>query len=94
MSGAPETPRETARDSLAWLLDDLHDAREAESYVVRRGVRADMMFPAQLRTLRALEAYVDALDGLAWPIPRQIRMDLRLHLRLCALHAGWPDARD
>lgn len=34
-------------------------------------------------SLRALEAYADALERRRWPVPRQIQQDIRLHRALC-----------
>ncbi|TDC52020.1 hypothetical protein E1212_10465 [Jiangella ureilytica] len=36
-------------------------------------------------SLRALEAYADALEQRCWPVPRQIQQDIRLHRALCRL---------
>jgi hypothetical protein len=67
-----------------FCLDELFEAitaaldREREE---QRHVGCSTVVMARLRgnTLGAMEAYADALDSLAWPVPRQMhqQMDLR-----------------
>ena len=42
---------------------------------------------ARWDVLRALEAYVAALDERRWPVPRQIHQELQLQRSLCGVAA-------
>lgn len=43
---------------------------------------------ARRESLRALQAYADALEGRRLPVPRRIQQDIRLHRALCRLPRG------
>jgi hypothetical protein len=69
-----------SRLGLDSLLEAIASAREKEREEQRRiGCSSVAMTRLRWDTLAALEAYADALDSLAWPVPRQFQqqMDLR-----------------
>jgi hypothetical protein len=78
----------TAEDqrALTELLGAVWAARASERAQQRRvGGPADAMTTARRGTLRALEDYCDALESLAWPVPRRIQQEIRLHRALCGI---------
>ncbi|PZF83946.1 hypothetical protein [Jiangella anatolica] len=75
-------------DALPYPLDtlfaDILAARAERRRQAAEKVRDPGAQDAALReSLRALEAYADALDRRCWPVPRQIQQDIRLHRALC-----------
>lgn len=55
-----------------------------------KGARPEALNNARWATLRALEAYVEALEERSWPVPRKIHQDLELHRALCGHRGGTP----
>jgi hypothetical protein len=90
--GDPIADHVDVRDDLKRLLMKVQRTRAAELKARRLG-RADasFMLPARRASLRALEAYVAALDRQGWPAPPKLRQDIRLLRALCGeRHAsGW-----
>jgi hypothetical protein len=71
---------------LTELLGAVWAARASERAQQRRlGAPAESLATARRGTLRALEDYRDALDCLAWPVPRRIQQEIRLHRALCGI---------
>lgn len=87
MTTASQEPlAEVRRDqvaSLAPLLDAIVAARLAEKeQQCRRGITAAELSRVRGQTLGALEDYADALEVLAWPVPRAVLQEIRLHRAL------------
>lgn len=69
--------------SLAPLLEAVLAARLVEREQLRRpGMKAPELAGARGRTLGALENYAAALVALAWPVPRGMLREIRLHRAL------------
>jgi hypothetical protein len=74
--------REQVR-SLAPLLDEIVAARQNErEHQCRRGITAAELARVRGQTLGALEDYASALETLAWPVPRAVLQEIRLHRAL------------
>jgi hypothetical protein len=69
-------------------------AREREREEQRR-IGCSRVAMARLRwdTLGALEAYADALDSLAWPVPRQLHQQMELRRALLSRPTPSPLSR-
>ena len=81
MSGpSPETLRR--------LFAEVVRTREVHAEERHGGVPWTQLLDSRLESLRALENYVAALESLSFPVPRQIRDELRLTRRLCAQRDG------
>ncbi|MGZ4438303.1 MAG: hypothetical protein ACXVW6_11710 [Nocardioidaceae bacterium] len=65
------------------LLDEVHRARAIHAEQRHRGVPWPQELESRRETLIALENYVAALERNAWPVPREIRDELRLCRTLC-----------
>jgi len=71
---------------LAPLLGAVDDARRAEKERQRgRGVTALELAKVRANTLRALEDYASALDAMAWPVPRNLLTQIKMHRALLSL---------
>jgi hypothetical protein len=69
--------------SLAPLLEAVLAARMVErEQLCRRGMKAPELASARGKTLGALENYAAALVALAWPVPRGVLQEIRLHRAL------------
>jgi hypothetical protein len=72
--------------ALTELQGAIWAARASERAQQRRvGAPVDALTTARRGTLRALEDYCDALESLAWPVPRRIQQEIRLHRALCGI---------
>ncbi len=68
---------------MAPLLDEIVAARQAEKeQQCRRGISAAELARVRGLTLGALEDYAAALETLAWPVPRAVLQEIRLHKAL------------
>jgi hypothetical protein len=82
------SPSSTAIDPegrlrLAALLEAVLAARHAEREQQRvRGVSTMDMTQVRRETLSALEDYATALERLAWPVPRLLHQQIKLHQAL------------
>ncbi len=77
-----DTRHEQVR-SLAPLLEEIVVARRAERELqCRRGNTAAELARVRGETLEALEDYAAALETLAWPVPRAVLQEIRLHRAL------------
>jgi hypothetical protein len=85
-AASPEPPAGARHDqvrSLAPLLDEIVAARQAEKELqCRRGITAAELARVRGQTLGALEDYAAALESLAWPVPRAVLQEIRLHRAL------------
>ncbi len=71
------------RLNLGSLLDAVAAALETEREVQRRiGGNSAALARSRWDTLEALQAYADALESLAWPIPRQLHQQMELRRAL------------
>jgi hypothetical protein len=69
--------------SLALLLDAAYEARATERVQqCRRGISSVELADLRTITLHAMEAYADAVESLAWPVPRGVLQEIRLHRAL------------
>lgn len=69
---------------LGGLFADILAARAAQRKQSAQKVNdPSAQAAARRESLRALEAYADALEQRRWPVPRQIQQDIRLHRALC-----------
>lgn len=69
---------------LGVLFADVLRARaEQRKQAAQKSFDAGALTAARRESLRALEAYADALERRRWPVPRQIQQDIRLHRALC-----------
>lgn len=71
-------------------LDTLYDtfvaARDAErSRQARTGASTVELAQLQSTTLEALVAYAEALDSLAWPVPREVLQQIQLRRALLSM---------
>ena len=74
--------------SLAPLLEAVVAARLVEhEQLRRRGITAPQLAGARGKTLGALENYAAALGTLAWPVPRGVLQEIRLHRALLGVKA-------
>jgi hypothetical protein len=65
------------------LLEAVVAARLVEREQLRRhGIKAPELAGARGKTLGALESYAAALGILAWPVPRDVLQEIRLHRAL------------
>jgi hypothetical protein len=65
------------------LFEAITAAREREREERRRvGCSRVVMARVRWDTLGALEAYAEALDSLAWPVPRQLHQQMELRRAL------------
>jgi hypothetical protein len=79
----PAVPPRDAVRSLSALLEAIVTARGTErEHQCRRGVTAIELARVRGETLDALEDYATALEGLAWPVPRALLQEIRLHRAL------------
>jgi hypothetical protein len=68
------------------LLDTLVVARDHERMLQgRNGVSAVELANLRMTTLDALVAYAEALDSLAWPVPREVLQQIRLRRSLLSM---------
>ena len=68
---------------LVALLEAVFAARHAEREQQRgRGVSTLDMAQVRRETLSALEDYATALERLAWPVPRLLHQQIKLHQAL------------
>jgi len=82
MAAVRSTP-EAGPGALRQLLDEVIRTRATHAERRRNGVPWMTELDARRDSMRALEAYVSALEQQSWPVPRQIRDELRLHQTLC-----------
>jgi len=82
------------------LLGAVVTARRDEKERQRgRGVTSLELAKVRANTLRALEDYAAALESMAWPVPRDLQSQIRMHRALLSLPVGSsgttpsPDAR-
>ena len=75
-------------EMLRRLFAEVVRTREAHAEERHGGVPWTQLLDSRLDSLRALENYVDALERLSFPVPRQIRDELRLTRRLCSQRDG------
>ena len=81
-------------------LDTLYDAFVAARDVerarqARNGVSTVELAQLRSNTLEALVAYAEALDSLAWPVPREVLQQIQLRRALLSMPAlSGPVARD
>ncbi|TIC79667.1 hypothetical protein E8D34_11810 [Nocardioides sp. GY 10113] len=69
---------------LARLWDDVEAARSSErTQAGKTPLRSDAAHAARSDTLDALLAYAEAIESLAWPVPRGIQLEIRLYRSLC-----------
>ena len=69
--------------SLGPLLHAVFVARRTErEHQCRRGITTTELAQIRSRTLGALEDYASALEALAWPVPRELLQEMRLHRAL------------
>lgn len=74
---------------LGALFADIIAARAAQRrQAAQKGFDPSAQAAARRESLRALEAYADALERRCLPVPRQIQQDIRLHRALCQLPRG------
>lgn len=60
----------------------LQQARVAErAQVDRRPVHTEGVACAKVDTMRALKAYVGAIEALSWPVPRALRWEIDLRTK-------------
>lgn len=64
------------RHQVDWLLAELLDARQSADALRRERAGPAATYASLHRTLEALDAYVTALEGLGWPVPRHLQMEL------------------
>jgi len=70
------------------LLSKVIQARNVERAAARpRRSRAEeaALKAAQEATLDALTTYADALEGLGWPVPRRMQIEIRMHQIACGV---------
>jgi hypothetical protein len=78
----PLTHGERVR-TLSLLYDAAFEARAMEKHQqCRRGITAPELVRLRQETLRAMEAYADAVESLSWPVPRVVLQEIRLHRSL------------
>ena len=67
------------RGRLPGLLAVLDRARLTErAQLGRQPVLQDQVFGAKADTMQALAAYVEAIEALGWPVPRELRSEINL----------------
>jgi hypothetical protein len=81
-----DLPRATGGDSrvrLSFLLAEVVTARQREREQLQRSAtHARDLEAARLNTLYALLDYAEAITSCAWPVPRSIQDDIRMHRSL------------
>ena len=81
------------RLDLERLLDAIVVARGHEQEEQgRNGVRAPELARLRVTTLDALEAYAEALESLAWPVPRAMIQQIQLRRALLSMSPPSPAA--
>lgn len=71
---------------LGELFADILAARRAQRRLAARKIfDPSAQVAARRESLRALEAYAEAIERRCWPVPRQVQQDIRLHRALCRL---------
>jgi hypothetical protein len=75
-------------ETLRRLFAEVMRTREALAEERHGGVPWAQLLDSRLENLQALENYVAALERLSFPVPRQIRDELRLTRMLCAQRDG------
>ena len=69
--------------ALALLHDEIVVAKMAEkAQQCRRGITTAELARVRGQTLGALEDYAAALQALAWPVPRAVVQEIKLHKAL------------
>jgi hypothetical protein len=91
-AASPEPPVGARHEQvrlLAHLLDEIVAARQTEKeQQCRRGITAAELARVRGLTLGALEDYAAALETLAWPVPRAVLQEIRLHRALLGVSSG------
>jgi len=68
---------------LGRLLAEVQRTRAVHAQERQGGVPWTQLAETRLESLTALQNYVAALEGLGFPVPRQVRDELRLTRMLC-----------
>jgi hypothetical protein len=69
--------------TLSVLYDAAFECRAMEKLQqCRRGITAPELVRLRQDTLRAMEAYAEAVTALSWPVPRIVLQEIRLHRSL------------
>lgn len=72
-----------ALPSLLATLDGLRDEENALAHAKPRGGDQVALNAARHATLAALLEYAAAIEALAWPVPRTILTEIKMHRILC-----------
>lgn len=89
--GLEGLPGLDCRLGLDALLETVVAARDIErERQARNGVSTIELTQLRSTTLEALVAYADALDSLAWPVPREVTRQIQLRRALLSVPGSRP----